>query len=231
MKNRIFSISLISLLVIFAAANAILFLVIPDANFDLASFWIAWFFSFPLCLLTTLVVTFYCAKTSNITLVKVPLLFTIQYSFVIVYLIAGIILMSLGLENITSALVTEISITAVYLVLVLYAWSTISYLNDNIKRARKKVFYIRSLQSDIDNCIPKVSDPKLSQQLVDLASKIRFSDPMSHKSLRDSEQKLQDLVYKITTNISNGEFDDIPSLINETSIELDYRNNKCKILK
>lgn len=231
MKNRIFSISLISLLIVFAAANAILFLVIPEANFDLPSFWIAWSFAFPFCLLTTLIVTFYCAKTSNITLVKVPLLFAIQYSFVIIYLIAGIILMALGLESTTAALVAEASITAVYLILVLYAWSTISYLNDNIKRAKKKVFYIRSLQTDIDNCIPKVSDPNLSHQLTELSSKIRYSDPMSHKSLRDSEQKLQNLVYQIYTKVSNGNFDEVPSLINETSIELDYRNNKCKILK
>lgn len=231
MKNRIFTICLFSLLIVFAAANAILFLVIPDANFDLVSFWIAWSFTFPLCLITSLAVTFYCSKTSNITLVKVPLLFTIQYAFVIIYLIAGIILMSLGLESNAPALVTEISITAVYLVLLLYAWSTISYLNDNIKHARKKVFYIRSLQSDIDNCIPKVSDPALSQQLADLSSKIRYSDPMSHKSLKNSEQKLQDLVYQIYTKVSNGDFDSVPPLIEATSIELDYRNNKCKILK
>ncbi len=231
MKNRIFSISLISLLVVFAAANAILFLVIPEANFELTSFWIAWSFTFPLCLLTTLVVTFYCAKTSNITLVKIPLLFAIQYSFVIIYLIAGIILMALGLESNTAALVTEISITAVYLVLVLYAWSTISYLNDNIKRAKKKVFYIRSLQTDIDNCIPKVSDTNLSPQLTELSNKIRYSDPMSHNSLRESEQKLQSLVHQIYSKVSSGEFDELPSLINEASIELDCRNNKCKILK
>ena len=231
MKNTFFSISFISQLIVYAIANAILFLVLPNETFSLTSYWIAWAFTFPLCIITTLLVTIYCSHTNNSTIVKLPLLFTIQYSSMLIYFIAGIILMSLGIDSIAPVLVTELAITAIYAVLFLYAWATTSYLTKNIAYTKAKVFFIRSLCVDLDNCIPTVNNPEDAKKISDLSEKIRYSDPISHPSLRESEIKLQDLVFQIVHAASANASSEISKLTYEATVELNARNNKCKLLK
>ena len=85
MRKSGFIASLVSLVLVYGLINLFLFLLIPDGRTDLNSFWIAWSFTFPLNLLTAIGVTIYCSRIENATIVKVPLLFTIQYSFAGIY--------------------------------------------------------------------------------------------------------------------------------------------------
>ncbi|MBO5357478.1 MAG: hypothetical protein J6A95_06885 [Clostridia bacterium] len=231
MKKKDFIASLISLLIVYGVINLILFLVIPEGRTDFASFWIAWSFTFPLPLLTAIGVTIYCALTEQTSIVKIPLMFTLQYSFAVVYLVAGIILMLINKNIPVVAWVVEAIITAIFVILLLYAWLSASYISKNIKHTKKKVFYIRSLQADIDTCIPQVDDGAIQDMLRELSSKIRFSDPMSHASLKDIEQALQALVGEIVANVSDGKLDLVPELVKKATVSLDSRNNKCKLLK
>ena len=231
MRKKDFIVSLVSLLIVYGVLNLILFLLIPDGRTDFASFWIAWSFTFPVPFAIAIGVTIYCSLTEQTSIVKIPLMFTLQYSFTVVYLIAGAILMLINKNIPVVAWVVEAIITAVFVILLLYAWVSASYISRNIKHTKKKVFYIRSLQADIDTCIPQVSDSEIKSMLTELSSKIRFSDPMSHESLRQIEQTLQALVGEITTSVSLGELDAVPELVKKATISLDSRNNKCKLLK
>ena len=92
-------------------------------------------------------------------------------------------------------------------------------------KVRKKVFYIRELQADIELLADNESDVTVKTALTQLAEKIRFSDPMSNEQLADLENKISTKVAELKTASSKLE------IMTELNSLLDERNKKCKILK
>ena len=132
---------------------------------------------------------------------------------------------------VTAVWIVEAIITVAFIVFAMYAYLGMSYISNSIEHTKKKVFYIRSLQADIDACLPQVNDSEVAKLLTSLSDKIRFSDPMSHQSLIECELKIQDLVTEIVTNVSLGKLDNLSELVTRASVLIDSRNGKCKILK
>ena len=100
---------------------------------------------------------------------------------------------------------------------------------DGIKRVeekvQKKVFLIRELQVDIDMLAERESDAEIKSALLQLAEKVRFSDPMSSEQLSDLENEILTKVNELKSAIKKHE------IIKEINSLLDERNKKCKILK
>lgn len=92
-------------------------------------------------------------------------------------------------------------------------------------KVRKKVFYIKSLQVDVEMLAEEESDAETKKALQQLAEKIRFSDPMSDEQLADLEEKIANKVEALKTAPSKTQ------LISELNSLLTERNKKCKILK
>lgn len=92
-------------------------------------------------------------------------------------------------------------------------------------KVQTKVFYIKSLQADVELLANQEPDPGTKAALTQLAEKIRFSDPMSHEQLEALESqiaaKISDL--KMATNKAE--------IITEILALLENRNTICKILK
>ena len=231
MKKKTLLATLISLFVAYGIVNLILFLCVPGERLSVSSFWIAWSFTFPLNIITTILATLYCTRSSATAIAKVPVVFTVQYVFTGIYLVAGFIFMMFNNDISVAVWVIEAIITGAYILVALFVFLGLSHISGNIENTRKKVFYIRSLQADIDTCASQVTDNDIKAQLQALSEKIRFSDPMSHESLKPCEDKIQELVSEIVTNVSVGKLEPVAELISKTSIQLESRNNKCKILK
>lgn len=97
---------------------------------------------------------------------------------------------------------------------------------DRVEKAvQKKVFYIRSLQSDLEMIAETESNQEIKQMLIQLAEKVRFSDPMSADELEDIENRIISKVNELK-NCS-----DRQSVIKELDLLLIERNKKCKFLK
>ncbi len=231
MKKTGFIASFVSLILVYGLANLILFLLIPEGRTDLASFWIAWSFTFPLGIVSALLVTLYCSRSENSTIVKVPLLFSIQYSFALIYLVAGIIFMGLGTESTKIVWIVEAIITTIFVILMLYAWAGSNYISKNNAYEKNKILYRDMQLASVRDCITRVSDPDITQMLNQLAEKIRFSDPMSHESLKIYEVRIEALILEISEKIASEQLDDVPALIKKASLELESRNNRCMLLK
>ena len=92
-------------------------------------------------------------------------------------------------------------------------------------KVQKKVFYIRSLQVDVELLADKETDAEIKVALTQLAEKIRFSDPMSHEQLASLETQITAKVSDLKTVTNKAE------IVAEILSLLDERNNKCKILK
>ena len=93
------------------------------------------------------------------------------------------------------------------------------------KVVQKKVFYIRSLQSDLEMIAETENNQEIKKMLIQLAEKIRFSDPMSSDELEDIENRIISKVNELK-NCS-----DKQSVMKELDLLLIERNKKCKFLK
>lgn len=93
------------------------------------------------------------------------------------------------------------------------------------EKVEKKVFYIKSLQVDIEMLTNAETDADTKAALTELAEKIRFSDPMSNDALADLEAEITEKVKELKTADNKAEIITVlDSLITE-------RNKKAKALK
>lgn len=98
----------------------------------------------------------------------------------------------------------------------------INRVENNIE---KKVFCIKSLQTEVEMLAEAEKDPDTRTALIKLAEKIRFSDPISNEALSDLELKIAENVKEL--KISKDKFE----LISKINLLLIERNKKTKILK
>ena len=92
-------------------------------------------------------------------------------------------------------------------------------------KVQQKVFYIKSLQVDVEMLVDAEHNANTKKALEQLAEKIRFSDPMSSEQLSSLEDSIASKVELLKTTANKIE------LISEINTLLTERNKKCKILK
>ena len=105
--------------------------------------------------------------------------------------------------------------------------TSVEYVAQVENKINPKVYYIKSLQADVEMIADNVNDPSLKKQISDLAERIRFSDPMSNDSLSSLERQISDAVIRLKSTPD----DDKGSIVSLIDQLLTERNKKCKILK
>ena len=92
-------------------------------------------------------------------------------------------------------------------------------------QAKQKVFYIKSLQVDVELLANSESNGATKEALQKLAEKIRFSDPMSLPHLEAIEKEIADKTNTLKVTV------DKLAVVSEIDALLSERNAKIKILK
>lgn len=246
MKKSIGFVALAAFLLASIVLNVVLFLTVPAGRTSEGMFWFIWAFTFPLNLLIAIGALVYLMRKSTDIIIHVPIVLIVTvigfvayvwaaykliYGNIVIDTITNTITDTTSKINPTAAIITEVCITAVYLLVIIVALCVLGYMEGNQKLTKEKVLFIRLLKSDIDGCLPFVSDPELVKALNKLSEKVRFSDPMSHKSLEGCESEMTSLVADISMKARVGDNAAISENINKINILLDYRNERCKILK
>lgn len=98
-------------------------------------------------------------------------------------------------------------------------------------KVKQKVFYIKSLESDLRLLSASCSDVMAKKSIVDLADAIGFSDPMSSDTLSGIEQEIADRCRKIKALVDSCQYNVINEECSHTMKLLAARNEKCKLLK
>ncbi len=93
------------------------------------------------------------------------------------------------------------------------------------EKVHLKVFYIKSLQAEVELLAGLEKNSETKMLLKQLAEKIRFSDPISHAELAEIELAITGLVGELKTA------SDKKAIINEIHSLLTARNIKTKMLK
>lgn len=220
-KNK--SLAYAALLITFILFNIIAFVVPTEKT---ATFWIAYAFSFVAFVLQIAVwnIAFKGTKTLKSKFLGISLI-AVSAIYFIVQIIAFVIFM------VFPTIASWIAVIACSLILGISLICLIGteVARDEIARVEskveKKVFYIKSLQVDIEMLASTERDTDTKAALIKLAEKIRFSDPMSNEALAELEAEISAKVKELKTAENKAE---IITVLDSLVVE---RNKKAKILK
>ena len=222
---------LISLFLIFALLNLIIFFTVDDARLDTGVFWLGWAFAFPFNYLVFVLIHLWCGKNGGDALVQMPIAYRLGFGFGAAYIVLGAIFMYAPIEAIAVPLVIELAVTIAYIIVAMYAVFGATHIMNTERHVKEKVMYISMLKMDVDDVIAKTQDPTVKSALLELSEAVRFQDPMSHPSLSGIEGQLTAAVSRISTLVSEGKNDEAAAEIKTARDLLDARARRCIMLK
>lgn len=235
MYKKLTVFSFLPSIVICVLLNLILFFTVPAYRLASPVFWIAWVFTFPVNIGIAVPVWIFAHKKATArredTITYLPLITYIIWIATGLYLVSGVALMYAPVLSPIVAILVDGIITCVYGLALYYAFFVANRISDSQTETKQKVQYIRLLQSDLESCFYNVKDEELLSKLRSLSEKIRFSDPMSHPSLADCEAELSVAVKMIVRKVNSSDVSDIEVDISKANSLLDYRNDRCRVLK
>ena len=227
-KNK--RLSLFAVLIILVVYNVVVF-VLPFIRGGW--FWTAYSFSM-LAILITARVIFYVFGREELKsrFYGIPLV-SVAWRYLIIQLIAGLAQMALGFTLIPFQY--GIALNTILLGACLIGLIVVNISKERIERTdekiKEKVFFIKSLQVDVECLIDKVSNDSVKKVLKDLAETIKYSDPMSSPQLAAIENKIEAKVAVLAESVEKMDSDAIKALCDELQLLFFERNRKCKILK
>jgi len=220
--------SFIAVLVILVIYNVIAFVLPFDRQ---PGFWVGYIFSMLSILLTT-GVGFYSLSRKGLKskFYGIPLIFVVWH-YLIIQLVFGFLEMMLQIIPFQYGIAINVILLGaclIGLIAVNISKEEIERIDEKIK---KKVFYIKSLQSDIEALIDKTSDESAKKLLKELVETIQYSDPMSSPQLEAIESEINTKVTVLIGTVSTADTNFIRISCNELQGLFSERNQKCKILK
>ncbi len=128
----------------------------------------------------------------------------------------------------------EIALNAILFAVFLIGLIVINAGKEEIERldakVKQKVFFIKSLQGDVETLQSKTQDAVLKKKLKELSETIRYSDPMSSPQLEAIENKLANKVEELSSGMESDAKIAV-TLCDEIQQLFAERNRKCKLLK
>jgi len=218
-----------SILIILAVFNVVVFVIPFNKG---GGFWTGYGFSM-LAILLSAAVSFYAFDREGLKskFYGVPLI-SVTWLYLVIQVIVGLI--EMGLDFIPIPFQYGIALNTILLGACLIGLITVEAGKEEIERidaqVKEKVFYIKSLQADVENLTGRASDD-MKKMLKDLAETIRYSDPMSSPQLAVIENKIEAKAAGLTEAVGNANGDAIKALCDELQQLFAERNRKCKVLK
>ena len=212
-----------ALAIAFVLFNVIAFAV-PTAK--TATFWIAYAFT-AVAFASQIAIWKFAFKgtdTLKSRFLGIPLI-SVGITYLIVQIIAFAVFMAMPLTASWIAIVVCALILGISAICLIGTETGREEINRVEEKVEKKVFYIKSLQVDVELLASAETDTDTKAALTKLAEKIRFSDPMSNEALADLEAEITAKVKELKIADKKAEIITvIDSLITE-------RNKKAKLLK
>ncbi|MBQ7119184.1 MAG: hypothetical protein IJO09_03130 [Oscillospiraceae bacterium] len=207
----------------FVMFNVIAFAIPTTKN---ATFWVAYVFS-SIAFASQIAIWKFAFKGTDTLKSKflgIPLI-SVGIRYLIVQIIAFVIFMVFPIIPSWVAVVVCTFIIGISGICLIGTETGREEINRVEEKAEKKVFYIKSLQVDVEMLVSSETDANTKAALTKLAEKIRFSDPISNDALANLEAEISAKVNELKTAENKTEIITVlDSLITE-------RNKKAKLLK
>jgi len=218
-----------SVFIILAVFNVVVFVIPFNKG---GGFWTGYGFSM-LAMLLTAAVGFYAfdRETLKSKFYGIPLI-SVVWRYLIIQLIIGLV--EMVLDFIPIPFQYGLAANTILLGACLLGLFTVEAAKDEIERidtqVKEKVFYIKSLQADVEGLVGRASDDSLKKILKELVETIQYSDPMSSPQLSAIENKIDGRAAALTDAVEKADNDTVKALCNELQQLFAERNRKCKVL-
>ena len=221
MKKKVMAYSVLG--IVFALFNVLAFVIPTEKT---ATFWIAYAFSVVAFGLQIGIwnFAFKGAETRKSKFLGIPLI-SVGARYLVVQVIAFVVFMAFPFLPSWIPIVVCSVILGISAICLIGTETGREEINRVEEKVEKKVFYIKSLQVDIELLAESENDPDIKAELLKLADKIRFSDPMSSDALAKIETEILEKVSELKTAENK------LAIIAATSALVAERNKKAKILK
>ena len=213
--------------IVLAVLNAIAW-VIPFARGG--SFWTGYgFASFAILLAAVVAVYAFGREGLRSKFYGVPMAY-VTLPYVVVQVLLGLIQMAIPAIPYRYGILLNAVLLAVVLIGLIGAEMGRGTVEGVGAKVREKVFYIKSLQGEVEALAAGTADAALSKDLKALAEALRFSDPMSSPQLAAVENQIEAKVAALGATVGN-DAAAARALCTELQGLVAERNRKCKLLK
>lgn len=191
-----------------------------------ATFWIAYVFT-AVAFASQIAIWKFAFKGTDTLKSKflgIPLI-SVGITYLIIQIIAFAIFMAFPIAPTWIAIVVCTLILGISSICLIGTETGREEINRVEEKVEKKVFYINSLQVDVEMLASTETDADTKAALTKIAEKIRFSDPMSNELLAELEAEITAKVKELKTAENKAE------IIKVLDSLLTERNKKAKLLK
>lgn len=168
--------------------------------------------------------TFKGAETLKSKFLGIPLIH-IGIIYLVIQLVAFAIFMAVPTIPSWIAVIVCALILGISAICLISGETARDEINRVEEKVSQKVFFIKDLQVDVELLAEQEADDATKSDLIKLAEKIRFSEPMSNNALAELETKISSKISELKTTDKKSE------LITELNLLLTERNKKAKLLK
>lgn len=222
---------LVADLLIAGLFSLIVFLMMPAEREGSPVFWVSWIFGGPVSFLAAALLVARAFRRGSEGLIRIPLYLGIAGIFTFLYIAMGATFIFWTEVELALAVVLFAAVSVIYAILAMYVVLGAEYILADMRHTRKKVMFLKLLEADILDAVPRAKHPHSSAALRALAEEVRFSDPMSHPSLAVLESEIMTELGKATAALSADAEADVTPFASSIRLLLDQRNRRCQILK
>ena len=221
MKKKVMAYSVLG--IVFALFNVLAFVIPTEKT---ATFWITYAFSVVAFGLQIGIwnFAFKGAETLKSKFLGIPLI-SVGARYLVVQVIAFAVFMAFPFLPSWIPIVVCSVILGIFAICLIGTETGREEINRVEEKVEKKVFYIKSLQVDVELLAESENNPEIKAELLKLADKIRFSDPMSSDALTEVEETIANKIVELKTDENK------LAVIAAMSTLIAERNQKAKILK
>jgi signal transduction histidine kinase len=157
-------------------------------------------------------------------------LFVITTSYFFLALIVGVVFIALSPESITVALLVQVTIAAIFAILLLINLIANEHTADNVERREAELKYVKEASSQLHSLVNQLSDKKL-QKLVEKAyDLIHSSQVKSSIKVQTIEQDVFNEISVLTDLVKNKKFESIEDEVNKICNLAEERNRQLKLI-
>lgn len=145
-------------------------------------------------------------------------------------LIVGVVFIALSPESITVALLVQVTIAAIFAILLLTNLIANEHTADNIERHEVELKYVKESSSRLNALLKQISDNAIRKKVEKAYDLIHSSQVKSSNNVKSIEQDVMCEIDNLEKALQNNSFENIQMIVDKICILANERNRQLKLL-
>lgn len=219
----------------FVLFNAITFLIPNEifgvTRFNKPVFWVAYAL-ITLAFVVQLIIAYKFVKEDGMekTFLNIPLLRT-GYIAIIVSVIVGLVFMIFPVLPAWIGAIVCLLIAGYFVIACVNASTVAKVVADIDAKVKTKTAFIRMAVVEAENIMSRATSNEIKAETKKVYEALKYSDLMSNSALDDIEQEIDKGLKELKQAVMGNEAKKVLVIVTEILLNIQERNNKCKLLK